>query len=181
MFVEPQHRERFCPQAPINTICPASFRSLSAFAQSARKFGSLRVILFFKRSGSKRWALPTISMLNPLPKGSGTLDDEITEIETPISRMLSGMRAQPIGSTIDSTNAAEILNHLVPRTAHVRVSMERGLRMMADGVQTILNDDERLQTLMGLDEDEPNEVFRQNLADKLNEIEGLENLGLPTD
>lgn len=88
---------------------------------------------------------------DPVAEGERTLDDEITEIETSISRMLSGMRAQPIGSTIDSTNAAEIVNHLVPRTAHVRVSMERGLRMMADGVQTILNDDERLQTLMGLD------------------------------
>ncbi|MEQ1550291.1 MAG: DUF4238 domain-containing protein [Sphingorhabdus sp.] len=118
---------------------------------------------------------------DPVADGVRTLDDEITEIETPVSRMLSDMRAQTIGSSIDSTNAAEIVNHLVPRTAHVRVSMERGLRMMADGVQTILNDDERLQSLMGLDEDEPNEVFRKNLADKLNEIEGLENLGLPTE
>jgi hypothetical protein len=118
---------------------------------------------------------------DPVPEGMRTLDDEITHIETPVSRMLSGMRSQPIGSAINSMNAAEIVNHLVPRTAHVRVSMERGLRMMADGVQTILNDDERLQSLMGLDQDEPNGLFRQNLADKLNEIEGLENLGLPTD
>ncbi len=118
---------------------------------------------------------------DPVAEGVRTLDDEITEFETPVSRMLSDMRAQSIGSSIDSTNAAEIVNHLVPRTAHVRVSMERGLRMMANGVQTILNDDERLQSLMGLDEDEPNEVFRQNLADKLDEIEGLENLGLPAE
>ena len=116
---------------------------------------------------------------DPAAEGERTLDDEITDIETPVSRILSGMRSQPIGAAIDSTNAAEIVNHLVPRTAHVRVSMERGLRMMSHGVQTILNDDERLQSLMGLDEDAPNEVFRQNLADKLDEIEGLENLGLP--
>jgi len=118
---------------------------------------------------------------DPIAAGERTLDDEITEIETPVSRMLSGMRAQSIGATVDPTSAAEIVNHLVPRTAHVRVSIERGLRMMADGVQTILNDDERLQSLMGLDEDEPNEVFRQNLADKLNQIGGLENLGLPAE
>lgn len=117
---------------------------------------------------------------DPAPEGARTLDDEITDIETPVSRILSDMRAQPIGSTVDSMNAAEVVNHLVPRTAHVRVSMERGLRMMSNGIKTILNDDERLQSLMGLDEDEPNEVFRQNLANKLNEIEGLENLGLPT-
>lgn len=73
------------------------------------------------------------------------------------------MRSQSVGSFINSTKAAEIVNHLVPRTAHVRVNMERGLRMMADGVQTILNDDERLQSLMGLDEDAPNEVFGRTL------------------
>lgn len=118
---------------------------------------------------------------DPVAAGERTLDDEITEIETPVSRILAGMRAQPIGSTINSTNAAEIVNHLVPRTAHVRVSMERGLRMMADGVQTILTDDERLQSIMGLDEDEPNEVFKQNLAGSLKDIADLESLGLPTE
>ncbi|WP_247996712.1 peptidase domain-containing ABC transporter [Brucella tritici] len=71
------------------------------------------------------------------------------------------------------------MNHLVPRTAHVRVNMERGLRMMAHGMETILGDDDRIQSLMGLNEDEPNAAFRNNLAEKLSEIEGIESLGLP--
>jgi hypothetical protein len=116
---------------------------------------------------------------DPASDGARTLDDDITEIETPISRKLAAIRAEPVGTVINSTDAAEIVNHLVPRTAHVRVNMERGLRMMAHGIEAILSDDDRIQTLMGLGEDEPNEVFRKNLADKLSEIEGIENLGLP--
>lgn len=115
----------------------------------------------------------------PNSDGSRTLDDDITDIETPVSRMLEDIRSAPLDTQVSSTNAAEIVNHLVPRTAHVRVSMARGLRMMASGIQTMLSDAERVQTLIGLNEDEPNEVFRRNLADKLDEIVGIENLGLP--
>ncbi|KAB2792992.1 DUF4238 domain-containing protein [Brucella anthropi] len=115
----------------------------------------------------------------PATDNARTLDDDITDIETPISRILAGIRAQPVGAVVNSTAAAEIVNHLVPRTAHVRVNMERGLRMMAHGMDTILGDDDRIQSLMGLNEDEPNAVFRNNLAEKLSEIEGIESLGLP--
>ena len=115
----------------------------------------------------------------PAADGARTLDDEITDIETPISRMLADIRGAPIGAQINSANAAEVLNHLIPRTAHVRVSIERGLRMMARGVETIISDSDHLQALIGLDEDEPNETFRENLAEKLDEIEGLAGLGLP--
>lgn len=115
----------------------------------------------------------------PSSDGSRTLDDDITDIETPVSRILADIRSAPLGAQVNSTNAAEIVNHLVPRTAHVRVSMERGLRMMGHGVETILSDTRRFQDLIGLNEDKPNEVFRQTLAEKFDEIEGLENLGLP--
>jgi hypothetical protein len=108
----------------------------------------------------------------PAADGARTLDDEITDIETPISRMLADIRGAPIGAQINSSNAAEVLNHLIPRTAHVRVSIERGLRMMARGVETIISDSDHLQALIGLVEDEPNETFRENLAEKLDEIEG---------
>lgn len=51
--------------------------------------------------------------------------------------------------------------------------------MMARGVETILSNLDRVQALMGLDEDGPNKAFRENLAGKLEEIEGLAELGLP--
>lgn len=111
--------------------------------------------------------------------GSRTLDDDITDIENHVSRVLANIRSAPVGSQISSLNAAKIVNHLVPRTAHVRVSMERGLRMMASGIETILGDAERVQALMGLNEKEPNDLFLRNLAREFDEIEGLESLGLP--
>lgn len=116
---------------------------------------------------------------HPATDGERTLDDDITEIENTLSKKLAEIRAQPLGAAIDAADAAEIVDHLVPRTAHVRVNMERGLRMMANGIETILSNEDRVQALMGLDEDEPNETFRQNLANKLDEIEGIENLDLP--
>ncbi|MGH0315152.1 hypothetical protein NKY46_02625 [Sinorhizobium meliloti] len=116
---------------------------------------------------------------DPAPDGARTLDDEITDIETPVSRKLAFIRAEPVGAVVNAADAAEIVNHLVPRTAHVRVNIERGLRMMAQGIETILSDDDGVQSLMGLNEDEPNESFRKNLAEKLGEIEGIEELGLP--
>lgn len=115
---------------------------------------------------------------NPTPDGARTLDDDITDIESPISRILAAIRAQPVGAVINSIEAAKIVNHLVPRTAHVRTNMERGLRMMAHGIETILSDDGRVQSLIGLDADEPNEVFRKKIANKMDEIQGIENLGL---
>ncbi len=117
---------------------------------------------------------------DPATENERTLDDDITDIETDISRKLDVIRKQSVGGGVNSTDAAEIVNHLVPRTAHVRVNMERGLRMMAQGIETILSDDDRIQSFLGLDEDEPNAAFREKLAEKLNEIEGIENLGLPT-
>ena len=115
----------------------------------------------------------------PAIAGERTLDDDITDVEDGISKKLNLIRAKQIGSIIDAADAAEIIDHLVPRTAHVRVSMERGLRMMADGIGTILGDEDRVQTLIGLDEKEPNEAFRKALAEKLQEFEDVQSLGIP--
>jgi Protein of unknown function (DUF4238) len=115
----------------------------------------------------------------PSADDARTLDDDITEIETGISEKLNLIRAKTIGSTINASDAAEIINHLVPRTAHVRLNLERGLRMMADGIASVLNDEERIQSLIGLDQDEPNEDFKNKLANKLLELGYMEKLGIP--
>lgn len=117
----------------------------------------------------------------PAADSERTLDDDITDTETHISRLLAAIRAQPLGAVVNSTIAAEIVNHLVPRTAHVRVNMERGLRMMAHGIQNILSDDDHIQSLMGLNEDKPNDVFRKKLSESIGEIEGVESIGVPLD
>lgn len=116
---------------------------------------------------------------DPPNNGERTLDDEITDIENVLSKNLAVIRGQHPGTGIDAAIAAEIVDHLVPRTAHVRINIERGLRVMSEGVEMILSDEKRVQSLIGLDEDEPGEAFRKNFSERLNEIEGIENLGVP--
>ncbi len=115
----------------------------------------------------------------PARAGERTLDDKITELEDGISKKLLSIRAKPVGATIHARRAAEIIDHLVPRTAHVRLNLARGLRTMADGIWAVLSDDGKLQALIGLDEEEPNEAFRRAIAEKLQQIDGIENLGIP--
>jgi len=115
----------------------------------------------------------------PAADGSRTLDDDITDVETPISRLLRSLREKKEGDAVDGEIVAVVLDHLVPRTAHVRASLDRGLKLMARGVVEIISDAERVEALVGLDEDGPNDRFRERLAGKLDEIEGLRELGLP--
>lgn len=101
---------------------------------------------------------------------SSTLDDKITTIETPISRKLAIIREQSSGAAVNSNDAAEIVNHLVPRTAHTRMTLARGLWMMFHNVEAISSDSSAVKKLMGLDEDEPTENFREALEEKFGEI-----------
>lgn len=101
---------------------------------------------------------------------SSTLDDKITTIETPISRKLAIIREQSSGAAVNSNGAAEIVNHLVPRTAHTRMTLARGLWMMFHNVEAISSDSSAVKKLMGLDEDEPTDNFREALEEKFGEI-----------
>lgn len=106
----------------------------------------------------------------PNDECSSTLDDKITTIETPISRKLAIIREQSSGAAVNSNDAAEIVNHLVPRTAHTRMTLARGLWMMFHNVEAISSDSSAVKKLMGLDEDEPTENFREALEEKFREI-----------
>lgn len=106
----------------------------------------------------------------PNDECSSTLDDKITTIETPISRKLAIIREQSSGAAVNSNDAAEIVNHLVPRTAHTRMTLARGLWMMFHNVEAISSDSSAVKKLMGLDEDEPTENFREALEEKFGEI-----------
>ena len=106
----------------------------------------------------------------PNDECSSTLDDKITTIETPISRKLAIIREQSSGAAVNSNDVAEIVNHLVPRTAHTRMTLARGLWMMFHNVEAISSDSSAVKKLMGLDEDEPTENFREALEEKFGEI-----------
>jgi hypothetical protein len=101
----------------------------------------------------------------PSVDGSPTLDDEITDVETPLSRKVAQLRSQPVGAEIDNLLAAEVVSHLAPRTGHVRGFLKRGIERLMAGASQVFTDTEAMERLLGLDRAEPSERFRQLTAD----------------
>lgn len=108
-----------------------------------------------------------------------TLDDRITDLETPLSRKVAKLRSLPIGSTVDPEIASEVVNHFAPRTAFFR-------EFFGDAIQTLLNeamgaftDPERVIGLLGLDADGPEGRFREKIGSSLSDLPQIAQTGLP--
>lgn len=108
-----------------------------------------------KRTGSDRYFYS-----EPSIDGSPTLDDAITKLESQLSQILNGIRSVDIGETVQSAAAAMVVDHLTPRTAHVRATMEHALSHLMNGVANLFSDVEDAQKLVGLDLDHPTDRFR---------------------
>ncbi|HEY3799096.1 MAG TPA: hypothetical protein VGL58_12135 [Caulobacteraceae bacterium] len=101
----------------------------------------------------------------PSDDGSLTLDDEITDVETPLSRKVAQLRALSIGARVDSSLAAEVVSHLAPRSGHVRAFLELGVDQIMAGAFQVFTDTDAVERLLGLDGGEPSERFQQLTAD----------------
>lgn len=111
--------------------------------------------------------------------GSRTLDDEITDEERPIFALLSSLPSLGAGAFIDASEAATLVTHLAPRTAHFRQTIEKGMRQLVVGASELFTSEEKLTALLGLDKNEPNEVFRSHISETLKSNEAIASLGLP--
>lgn len=118
----------------------------------------------------------------PSADGSPTLDDLITDQENPLSDKLIELRSQPSGAEVDSHLAAELVNHLAPRTAHLRQTMERGMRQLVTGAAELISQQEKIEHLLGLDKPEPTEAFTTRFSEELKKVQQVEQvaeLGIP--
>lgn len=111
--------------------------------------------------------------------GARVLDDEITDEERPIFALLSSLRDLERGSAVVASEAATLVNHLAPRTAHLRQTIEHGMRQLITGATELFTSEEALSALLGLDQAEPNEVFRTRVAEELRSNAAIQHLGLP--
>jgi hypothetical protein len=111
--------------------------------------------------------------------GTKTLDDQITDIETSISRKVNALRRTPVGSVVDSTLAAEVLIHLAPRTSHLRSVFAHGVTGLIEGVREVFTDKANLAALLGLDADQPSARFQRHIADHFGADSLFAQLGLP--
>lgn len=118
----------------------------------------------------------------PSADGSPTLDDLITDQENPLSDKLIALRSQPIGTVVDCNLAAELVSHLAPRTAHLRQTLERGMRQLVTGAAQLISQQNKIEYLLGLDKHEPTEAFTTRFLEELKKVQQVEHvaeLGIP--
>ncbi len=114
--------------------------------------------------------------------GSPTLDDAITDQENRLSDKLIELRSQPIGTNVDPRLAAELVNHLAPRTAHLRQTLERGMRQLVSGAAELITQQDKIEHLLGLDKPTPTNAFTDRFSEELRKVQQIEqvaDLGLP--
>jgi Protein of unknown function (DUF4238) len=118
----------------------------------------------------------------PTLDGSSTLDDVITGQENPLSDKLIELCSQPIGTNVDPRLAAELVNHLAPRTAHLRQTLERGMRQLVSGAAELITQQDTIEHLLGLDKHAPTKAFTDRFFEELRKVQQMEqvaDLGLP--
>lgn len=115
-----------------------------------------------KRTASEDWFYS-----GPSGDGGKTLDGQITDLETPLALEFHRLRDLDAGSTADPAVSAKVVLHFSSRTAHLRGTMESGITKLADGASAILDDPDNLARLMGLQESEPTEKFREMIGQEL--------------
>lgn len=116
----------------------------------------------------------------PSADGSKTLDDRITEVESPLADIVASLRKLPAGAAVDTKVAAEIVAHLAPRTSHLRLSFAKGMATLFRGATEVFGDTGNLKRLLGLDNKSPSDHFRKHLTPALEEDPRFQAFGLPT-
>ncbi len=103
----------------------------------------------------------------PAPVGASTLDEQITDLETPLSRRLAALRTLPAGTIADPATAAELVSHLAPRTSHLRSVFTKGMTGLLDGAIEVFGDADNVKRLFGFDGDGPSDLLTDLLRPTL--------------
>ena len=101
------------------------------------------------------------------PRGQRTLDDEITDSESELALALNSIRSKSVGERVDPKSAADLIQHLSPRTAHVRDTMQQGVLKLIDTAADRYADSDDILTLFGLDSSQPTDRFREIILDRI--------------
>lgn len=116
----------------------------------------------------------------PAAEGEENLDSKITDAENAISKSYHAIRVLPVGAPVEAKAAADLVTHLAPRAAHLRLSVAAGFLRLAHAARELFTDPANLEQLLGLQEDEPTDRFRQKLDKGLGEAKAqIEAAGLP--
>ncbi|MFO6428940.1 DUF4238 domain-containing protein [Erythrobacter sp. W302b] len=89
-----------------------------------------------------------------------TLDDKITDFETPLADVLVGLRALPHRASAETLQAATFVTHLTVRNDHFRKSVSTGGAALFHRFQSSMSDEQTAKALMGLGGNSPSDFFR---------------------
>lgn len=100
---------------------------------------------------------------HPASDGQRTLDDAITDTESDLALVLRSIRSKSVGERVDPSTAADVIQHLAPRTAHVRDTMQQGVNRLVDTAVDQYADSDVIHTFLGLDSNQPTDRFRETI------------------
>ena len=115
----------------------------------------------------KRTASQANFYSHPASGGQRTLDDAITDSESDLALALASIRSKSVGESVDPDTAADVIQHLAPRTAHVRDTMQQGVMKLIDTTVDRYADSDDIHALFGLDSNQPTDRFRETILERL--------------
>ena len=95
------------------------------------------------------------------------MDDAITDTESDLALDLDSIRSKSVGERVDPSTAAGVIQHLAPRTAHVRDTMQQGVNRLIDTAVDQYAGSDVIRTFLGLDSNQPTDQFRESILDRL--------------
>jgi len=105
--------------------------------------------------------------------GDETLDDRITEHETPLATMLSKLRSLRDGARVDPGEAAAFVTHLAIRNDHFRKAITSAGARMMDLVADRFGAADSCRALLGIDNDHPQGLFAEQLKEAFDQYRPL--------
>ncbi len=138
-----------------------------------RKGGST-FISNINRSGAERFFYS-----EPSENGERTLDDEITEYERRLARLVNELRALEAGAVANAEAAAEVIAHLTTRNAHLRGAFAHGFQTFASTALDAFSDEETVRHMLGISGASISTAFRGKLKEIIERQPALAALGVP--
>ncbi len=105
--------------------------------------------------------------------GEETLDDRITYYETPLATVLTELRSLGDGEEADSRKAAEFVTHIAVRNDNLRKAVTSAGTALVEGVADHFGDKESARKLLGLDGDEIQGPFAEQLTEAFDQYRPL--------
>lgn len=102
-----------------------------------------------------------------------TLDDQITNYETPLATTLAGLRALAHDEAADPETAAAFVTHLAVRNDNFRKAATSAGTAMIEGVADQFASADATRAILGLDRDDPDSPFAQELAQAMEQYRPL--------